>query len=840
MKTLQKPKLRYWRTFFVCLALAAALFAPHCIIDAVHGDFFHYAGDFNDQMIPFYAYTNAFVKQGGSFSWATDLGSGFINAYSYYSLGSPFFWLTILVPSRWIPWLMAPVLCLKFAVAGGGAYLWLHRWSRDDNMAFLGGVLYAFCGFNVYDIFFYFFLDAPALFPYLLTALDDTVMEDRRGIFPLCVAVCLLNNYFFFAGQAVFLLLYFICMCAARKYRITIRRFGALALETLIGCAAGALLLVPAVLSLLQNPRTVDPFNGYGYLVYGNSQQYLAILYSLFLMPDAPYLTDLFDSGITKWTSMSAYLPVVGIAAGLAFCRKRRRHPFTLILKISLLCALVPVLNSAFYALNSSYYARWYYMPVLVLCGASALALQDETANLWGANRLVALFTLSALAFALVPNQDEEGNFRLGVVAEPARFWAIFGISLLGVVLFALIVRFFRHTRHYFPVLLASVLGFSFLYGSVHISITKYAQWYTDAEFVQQTYREADQLNAALPSDSFYRLDAYNCFNNMGIWLDKSCIQFFHSTVAPHILEFYPTVGVTRDVNSKPDFSLYALRGLLSVRYTLVPLKEQSNWQEEALQGWTLTGEAGSYQIYENDNYVPMGFSYDFYITSQQLEEVPEEERGNLLMRAVLLDKDQIKRYSDILKPLPDAGLDELNYETYLSDCDNRRSAAATSFTATRTGFEAVTDYDTDRLVFFSVPYDDGFTATVNGEATRIENVDNGMMAIRVPAGHAEIVFTYHTPGLDTGIAVTCTGLAVYLLYLVWLRRGKKRIVPVLSPAAPEPLLEEEPLGITPWRMRASAPLTDLTETKPADDSAGEPDLPTGEIGLPSQDEETT
>ena len=115
---------------------------------------------------------------------------------------------------------------------------------------------------------------------------------------------------------------------------------------------------MPTVLSLLQNPRTIDPFTGYGYLVYGNSQQYLSILYSMFLMPDAPYLTDLFSGGVIKWTSMSVYLPVVGIAAGLAFCRKRRRHPFTLILKISLVCAMVPVLNSAFYALNSSYYSR--------------------------------------------------------------------------------------------------------------------------------------------------------------------------------------------------------------------------------------------------------------------------------------------------------------------------------------------------------------------------------------------------------------------------------------------------------------------------------------------------
>ena len=58
--------------------------------------------------------------------------------------------------------------------------------------------------------------------------------------------------------------------------------------------------------------------------------------------------------------------------------------------------------------------------------------------------------------------------------------------------------------------------------------------------------------------------------NNLGLWFDKSCLQFFNSTVAPSIMRFYPEVGVKRDVNSKPDADNYALRGLLSVRYTLV------------------------------------------------------------------------------------------------------------------------------------------------------------------------------------------------------------------------------------------------------------------------------
>ena len=33
------------------------------------------------------------------------------------------------------------------------------------------------------------------------------------------------------------------------------------------------------------------------------------------------------------------------------------------------------------------------------------------------------------------------------------------------------------------------------------------------------------------------------------------------------------------------------------------------------------------------------------------------------------------------------------------------------------------------------MPYDDGFTAAVNGEPAAIEKVDNGMMAVYVPAG---------------------------------------------------------------------------------------------------------
>lgn len=768
----------YWQVFGLCLALAAVLFLPHCVIDGFTGGFFHYAGDFNDQMIPFYAYANDFIKQGGSFSWATDLGSGFVNAYSYYCLGSPFFWLTILIPARWMPFTMVPMLCLKFAVAGSGAYLWMRRWVRSEEWSIVGGVLYAFCGFNIYNIFFYFFLDAPALFPYMLAALDDAVLDRKYGRFPFWAALNLLNNYFFFAGQAVFLIVYFVCMCVSKRYRLTLRLFGRLAFETILGCAAGCVLLIPAGLSLLQNPRTIDPFDGYGYLVYGKAQQYLAILYSAFVMPDAPYLTDMFNEGITKWTSLSVYLPVVGIAAGLAFCRVWRRHPFARILKVCVVCAFVPVLNSAFYALNSSYYARWFYMPILVLCAASVIALRTRPVRETEVPRALgqtALITLSAVAFALVPNTDEDGNFVLGVVNNQYRFWGLFVVSALGVGLFALLLRRgLRHPRRFASMLLAGVLGFSFLYGTVHISIAKYAQWDNDLEYPARTRGDVEEINALLPQDGFYRIDAYECYNNMGIWLDKSCIQCFHSTAAPHILEFYPSVGVTRDVSSKPDTDLYALRGLLSVRYTLVPEDKIADWEADINKSWALVSSTDDYALYENQEWVPMGFTYDYYITPDRYDQIPEEERGQVLMKALLLTEEQVEEWGGSLEPLPDELLEERDYETYVQDCARRRSSGVTGFTATRTGFTALSSQEEATLVFFSVPYDDGFTATVNGESVPVLKVDNGLMAVPVPAGESEIVFTYRTPGLGLSVRISLSALVVYGAYLLWLRRRNR------------------------------------------------------------------
>ena len=242
-----------------------------------------------------------------------------MNAYSFYLYGSPFFWFSLLFPQGWLPYLMVPLLVLKFAVAGGGAYLYLRRYVKNIDYAVLGACLYTFSGFTVYNVFFNHFVDVVALFPYLLWSLDEALYNDRRSWFAFWVAVNLVNNYFFFIGQVVFLAIYFICKLSAGDFRLTAKKFGLLAFESVLGVAMGSILLVPAVLSILQNPRTIDLSSGWGFLTYSKVQQYLAILVSWIMPPDSPYLTSIWSEGVIKWTSMSAYLPLCSLAGAAAY-----------------------------------------------------------------------------------------------------------------------------------------------------------------------------------------------------------------------------------------------------------------------------------------------------------------------------------------------------------------------------------------------------------------------------------------------------------------------------------------------------------------------------------------
>ena len=154
MRKTYEVKHLYRKTFLIAMAIALVLFVPAMLVDQ---GYFLFVGDFNSQQIPFYKVAHHAIRSGEwGWNWYTDIGSNFVSSYTFYLLGSPFFWLTIPFPNDFVPYLMGPLLILKFSCAAVMATFYLKRYVRNQEFAMLGGILYAFSGYSIYNIFFSF------------------------------------------------------------------------------------------------------------------------------------------------------------------------------------------------------------------------------------------------------------------------------------------------------------------------------------------------------------------------------------------------------------------------------------------------------------------------------------------------------------------------------------------------------------------------------------------------------------------------------------------------------------------------------------------------------------
>ena len=159
-----------------------------------------------------------------------------------------------------------------------------------------------------------------------------------------------------------------------------------------------------------------------------------------------------------------------------------------------------------------------------------------------------------------------------------------------------------------------------------------------------------------------------------------------------------------------------------------------------------------------------MGFFYDGYITRSEYDALDKWKRQFVLLKALVVEDEDT---ADV--PLTHLNTDEMLFDEqeYAADCVARSVNTATSFTIDNGGFAAEVTAAEDNWVFFSVPYENGWSATVDGKTAAIKQVNVGFMAVECPAGKAVTVrFDYKTPGLRHGAYIS--GGALLLLLIYW------------------------------------------------------------------------
>ena len=782
------------------------------------GGFFYYYGDYNFQTIEFYTSAVEAVKK-GYLLWNPniELGSSMAGAYAFYLWGSPFFWLSVLFPTKWIPYILPGIMAIRYGCAALTAYIWIRQYTKSSRGAIIGALLYAFSGYQAVNIVFSSFHDVTAFFPLYLYTFDNLMQNKKwsRTAFILMTALMLTINYYFFFGEAVFLILY----CYVRyinykpkdseprdikKARITgnIK----LLLEPLvcgiIGVLISAFFIVQAMDGLIGNSRLGNVVQGNAFLAYNSSLTIWTIIKSIFFVPELMGRQSLFVHSDIAWASVSLYLPCVSIVGVIAYFKgiKNKWSDWSIRLLIVLsVAAVIPGFNALFSALNIQYYARWFYIPILVMSMMTAIAFENENEKaIRFGTKAVLFITGGFLLFSFLPGQQTP--IAKGFLSVPPNFenyWMVV-LSTIFMMLILYYVVFGNRKRkdgaRYINNEIIGIIAFSvvIMTGAVIFNGTKvYANSAADS-FEEQCLYGRPELDESI----YARIENDDTARNWSLIWNLPNNNIFLSTVNPSMFDIYKNLTfLNRTQLSTIPLNCIGLRQLLSTRYYLnnqnkpdianadiyslsveteeetsetnVTLlsNEDATGENEIPEGFEYWGESDGFDIYENPHFIPMGFTFDYFIRDEMYQDIKNDielkiyASDRLLIRDLVLTDEQAARYADILTEDTEYPAEPMSEEEFYRESDARAATACTSFTYDATGYQATANLDRDNLVFFSIPWDRGFTAYVDGVETPIEKVDYGFMAVLVPSGEHSIQLVWKPYGVEAGIAASIAGL---------------------------------------------------------------------------------
>lgn len=111
----------------------------------------------------------------------------------------------------------------------------------------------------------------------------------------------------------------------------------------------------------------------------------------------------------------------------------------------------------------------------------------------------------------------------------------------------------------------------------------------------------------------------------------------------------------------------------------------------------------------------------------------------------------------------------EMAYERFLSESIELEEFSDISFTGT-------IDAKSDGLCYFSIPYDGGWTAYIDGEKAETVSIGGAMTGVNVSRGTHRIEFRYSPEGFTAGMIASSAGVLIWLTVLIMeYLRGKKK-----------------------------------------------------------------
>ena len=724
-------------------------------------------GDITSQMMPFVYETKRMFASGEPFwSWNTYFGDNFIASYAYYTVFNPFTWINCLFPYKYLGLGFTLVLYLKFLVCGFVSQKYLLKIGFNERLSLIGSLLYTFSSWAITNLFYYMFMEPMILFPFLLIFVERFLRKEKHKNTGLALAtfVVVAVNYYFASVNLIAAAIYFFCRLLAmykgssERLWMSLSAIGCLSL----GIICASFVVIPVLIQLEGSPHKSFKFDVSDITMIADRIFWL-------IYPkthEGPYHHIILTSA---WRNNAASIAVFGLLPMLLLFKKKGYVWVKWLIVILLLLYVTP-LNGLFSLFTNCYYTRWAYSLSLSIIICTLYYIRDFEMPrfryaVWYCIAVYGAY-LSFVTLSIYWHYHHSSDLAYPKITRLAMDMILIGMNAVALLLLCNRRMNLRSQYASTVIAIAICTSLQFFVFSIHgmrdfstdtSTFNGHLRFYSDKEL---------NVNKDFSYRTNFTLMQYgdNAGYNLGLIYDKPSIETYHSVQNPKIHKWKEIVGDT----IYPKCVFYPLNFVKSFE-AMMSVKDIMVVSGKTADSTTLGIPDICQDIftkYESDHYIPMGFCYDKYIFSDEVEDIAKRDTSvdipKILLSVLAIDRADEKGLMPYLKKGDidtNLSLDSLVSARSAETCDN--------FIGHARGFDAHIDLDTTGIVFFSVLADPGFRAYIDGVPTKIYETNLGFSSVIVPAGSHDITFRYFTPGLKLGMLISLIGFVTmgFLFY---------------------------------------------------------------------------
>lgn len=593
------------------------------------------------------------------FDFSIGMGEDIITTLNFYGLGDPLTLLAAFVPEQKMEVLYDFLVVFRMYLSGL-SFAWMCRQhGKRYSAAFIGALIYAFSGYALHVAVKHPFFVIPMIFlPLSVVGLERVLDQKKLSLLISLVFLTALNGFYFFYMNTVFLVLYAAVHLVCRKAGAMewLKSIGRCAAAYAVGISMAAVIFLPTAVSFLTGTRSESSVNP-GNLLHFNFSRYLDMAARAI---GAPRIT---------WDYLglvSLVLPAIVVLFAVPLRRRglfRRdgsirpdclsqqsalSRPNSLIcknteLKVNVIIwTALMLLPLGGYVLNGFSYVsgRFLYLVAFVYVMGTVEALPV----LLSLNkRNIKICSVAGLVYGAVVLMSKDGGFYEG-----------FGMIMLAVTLFLLFSGWFRGLGQGWKLsLLTVVLSLNiigngwFLFGA-----QGYVKEFEDAGTAIETLHRAPENESlagaeeASGTEGFYRVGSSVCTSENAAMVNGNYgVSSYFSMSNPNRIRYLLEMengGVLDSMFKIAGMDgRTALLALASVKYYAVP---QESSQGGVPYGFKLVKEfergRKRYGLYENENFLPLGITFDQYVCESDVRSMSGLEKQDLMLKTVVLDEE--------------------------------------------------------------------------------------------------------------------------------------------------------------------------------------------------------